>query len=110
MREDAGRPEADRNLQLLRATGSDFNINAFSLNWRHNDRTLNDDIEEAKYLIQHVVERLWVDQSEDDPITIPTVLTSTQFSNSLYGDCERKFSERLGLRPCTLDLSFSVAS
>ena len=61
-------------------------------------------MEEANYLMQRVVERLSVDQPEDDPTTIPIVLTSTQFTDQLYGECKRKFTERLGLKSCTLDL------
>jgi hypothetical protein len=104
VKEDAGRPDDDKTMQLLRALGSDLNINAFGLNWRHIDGTLNDDMEEANYLMERVVERLSVDQPEDDPTTIPIVLTSTEFSDELYGECKKKFSERLGLKPCTLDL------
>lgn len=104
VQEDAGRPDNDKTMQLLRALGSDLNINALGLNWRHMDGKLNDDMEEANYLMQRVVERLSVDQPEDDPTTIPIVLTSTEFSDELYGECKKKFSDRLGLRSCTLDL------
>lgn len=101
VQEDAERPEDEKAMQLLRALGSDLNINAIAFNWRG---TLNDDMEEANYLMHRVVERLSVDQPEDDPTKIPIVLTSTEFSDELYGECKEKYAERLGLRPCTLDL------
>jgi hypothetical protein len=104
VQEDADRPDDDKTMQLLRALGSDLNINAFSLNWRHKDGTLNDDMEEANYLMERVVQRLSVDQPEDDPTTLPIVLTSTEFSDELYGNCKKKFGDRLGVKSCTLDL------
>ena len=106
VREDVNRSEDAKAMKLLRALGSDLNINAFSLNRRHKDGTLNTDIEEANYLMERVVTRLSVDQPEDDPTTIPIYLTSTEFSDELYGDCKANFSKRLGLFPSVLDLFF----
>ncbi|KAL8650132.1 MAG: hypothetical protein Q9226_005273 [Calogaya cf. arnoldii] len=95
--EDAERATEDKAMVLSRALGSDLNINAFALNFRYSDGTLNDDVEEANYLNRRVVETLSVDSSEDDPTKIPFFLTSTEFEHKLYGDCARHFKKRLGL-------------
>ncbi|KAI0602443.1 pyridoxal-dependent decarboxylase domain-containing protein [Biscogniauxia sp. FL1348] len=102
--EDESRPEDQKVMKLLRALGSDLNINAFSLNFRFEDGTLNDDVEEANYLMQRVVETFSVDSPHDDPTKIPLYLTSTEFSDDLYGSCKAKFMERLGLDQSTQDL------
>ncbi|CZS94233.1 uncharacterized protein RAG0_04293 [Rhynchosporium agropyri] len=104
---DIGKPEDEKALTLLRALGSDLNINAFALNFRltpGKDGAWNTDVEEANYLMRRVVERLSVDSPEDDPSTIPFVLTSTQFSKDLYDECATNFKHRLGLRKDNLDL------
>jgi hypothetical protein len=86
------------------------NINAFALNFRHaptgreTQGRLNEDVEEANYLMQRVVESLSVDSPTDDPTRIPLYLTSTEFSDELYGDCKRRFMKRLGLKDSTQDL------
>ena len=101
---DAERPENDKAMKLMRALGSDLNINAFALNFRHTDGSLNTDIEEANYLMQRVVEDLSVDEPTDRPTEIPLYLTSTEFSDELYGECKRHFVKRLGLTPSAMDL------
>ncbi|KAL8834411.1 MAG: hypothetical protein Q9176_007498 [Flavoplaca citrina] len=95
--EDADRPTEEKAMVLLRALGSDLNINAFALNFRYSDGTVNDDVEEANYLNRRVVEVLSVDSPEDDPTKIPFFLTSTEFEHELYGDCAKHFKKRLGL-------------
>lgn len=95
--EDADRPNEEKAMVLLRALGSDLNINAFALNFRRSDGTLNDDVEEANYLNRRVVEALSVDSPEDDPTKIPFYLTSTEFEHELYGNCAQHFKKRLGL-------------
>lgn len=95
--EDLSRPEEDKAMKLMRELGSDLNINAFALNFRYEDGQLNDDIEEANYLMQRVVETLSVDSPTDDPTAIPLFLTSTEFSDELYGKCKANFVKRLGL-------------
>ncbi|KAL8803494.1 MAG: hypothetical protein Q9200_006185 [Gallowayella weberi] len=95
--EDADRPTEDKAMVLLRALGSDLNINVFALNFRHSDGTLNDDVEEANYLNRRVVEALSVDSPEDEPTKIPFYLTSTEFDNDMYGICAQHFKKRLGL-------------
>ncbi|KAI1630536.1 pyridoxal-dependent decarboxylase domain protein [Biscogniauxia mediterranea] len=102
--DDESRPESQKVMKLLRALGSDLNINAFSLNFRFADGTLNDDVEEANYLMQRVIEKFSVDSPTDDPTKIPLYLTSTEFSDELYGSCKAKFMERLGLEQSTQDL------
>lgn len=102
--EDADRSPDDKAMVLLRALGSDLNINAFALNFRHSDGTLNDDVEEANYLNRRVVEALSVDSPEDDPTKIPFYLTSTEFEHELYGECARHFKKRLGLAQDELSL------
>lgn len=95
--EDEGRPKDDKALALLRALGSDLNINVFSTNWRYADGALNDDVEEANYFNKRVIMRLSVDSPEDDPTTIPFYLTSTTFMIHEYGECAQHFKRRLGL-------------
>ncbi|KAI0012591.1 pyridoxal-dependent decarboxylase domain-containing protein [Xylariaceae sp. FL0662B] len=102
--EDLKRPDEHKILKLMRELGSDLNINCFAFNFRHADGRLNDDIEEANYLMQRVVETLSVDSPTDDPTKIPLYLTSTQFSDELYGKCKSNFMRRLGLEPSTQDL------
>ena len=102
--EDAHRPENAKTLKLMRAIGSDLNINAFALNFRLADGSLNTDIEEANYLMQRVVEDLSVDEPTDDPTKIPLYLTSTEFSDELYGECKKHFVKRLGLESSSTDL------
>ncbi|KAK4207527.1 pyridoxal phosphate-dependent transferase [Rhypophila decipiens] len=94
---DTCRPTKDKTMTLLRALGSDLNINAFALNWRHADGTLNTDVEEANYLMNRVVSRLSVDSPDDNPTKIPLYLTSTEFSTADYGRCVTTFKRRLGL-------------
>nr|XP_036588515.1 pyridoxal-dependent decarboxylase domain protein [Colletotrichum truncatum]KAF6799888.1 pyridoxal-dependent decarboxylase domain protein [Colletotrichum truncatum] len=104
LEEDQTRPDDQKAMKLMRALGSDLNINAFSLNFRYEDGRLNDDIEEANYLMQRVVETLSVDSPTDDPTKIPLYLTSTEFSDELYGKCKEHFVRRLGLAQSTQDL------
>lgn len=102
--DDANRAPEDKAMVLLRALGSDLNINAFALNFRYSDGTLNDDVEEANYLNRRVVEALSVDSPEDDPTKIPFYLTSTEFEHELYGHCAQHFKKRLGLAQDELSL------
>lgn len=95
--EDEGRPKDDKALALLRALGSDLNINAFSTNWRYEDGTLNTEVEEANYFNQRVIQRLSMDSPEDEPTKIPFYLTSTTFLLHEYGECAQHFKKRLGL-------------
>ncbi|RWA14500.1 hypothetical protein EKO27_g597 [Xylaria grammica] len=102
--EDQKRPHELKAMKLMREIGSDLNINAFALNFRYEDGRLNDDIEEANYLMLRVVETLSVDSPSDDPTKIPLFLTSTEFSDELYGKCKSNFVKRLGLEQSTQDL------
>ncbi|KXJ85791.1 pyridoxal phosphate-dependent transferase [Microdochium bolleyi] len=101
---DVGRDDDSKAMKLMRDLGSDLNINAFSLNFRHSNGDLNKDIEEANYLMQRVVEALSVDSPGDDPTKIPLYLTSTTFSDKLYGKCKENFAKRLGLEKSTQEL------
>ncbi|KAI0436642.1 pyridoxal-dependent decarboxylase domain-containing protein [Xylaria telfairii] len=103
-KEDLKRPDNAKAMTLMRELGSDLNINAFALNFRYKDGTLNDDIEEANYLMLRVVQALSVDSPTDDPTKIPLYLTSTEFSDELYGNCKSNFVKRLGLKESTQDL------
>ncbi|KAK1446929.1 hypothetical protein CCUS01_02488 [Colletotrichum cuscutae] len=102
--EDEARPDDEKVMKLLRSLGSDLNINAFALNFRYEDGRLNDDIEEANYLMQRVIEALSVDSPDDDPTQIPLFLTSTEFSDELYGECKANYVKRLGLEQSSQDL------
>ncbi|KAK1640741.1 pyridoxal-dependent decarboxylase domain protein [Colletotrichum phormii] len=101
---DKEKPDDEKLMKLLRSLGSDLNINAFALNFRYEDGRLNDDIEEANYLMQRVIEALSVDSPDDDPTKIPLFLTSTEFSDELYGECKANYVKRLGLEQSPLDL------
>ncbi|KAE8147892.1 pyridoxal-dependent decarboxylase conserved domain protein [Aspergillus avenaceus] len=91
-------------MTLLRALGSDLNINAFALNWRYADGRLNDDIEEANYLMRKVVEKLSISTPDDDPVKIPFYLTSTEFKHEEYGACAENFMRRLAIDRSTENL------
>lgn len=84
-------------MELLAQLGSDTNINAFALNWKHEDGTLNNDLEEANYFMKRVVDKLSITTPDTDPSTIPIFLTSTQFSFEEYGKCKQTFQRRLGV-------------
>ncbi|KAL8819057.1 MAG: hypothetical protein Q9191_007816, partial [Dirinaria sp. TL-2023a] len=103
--EDENRPKDRKALALLRALGSDLNINAFSTNWRYENGDLNDEVEEANYFNQRVIQRLSVDSPEDDPVQIPFYLTSTTFVIHEYGECVQHFKKRLGLYADDVDLT-----
>lgn len=104
VREDANRPTDQKSMKLMRDLGSDLNINAFALNFRHSNGKLNDDVEEANYLMLRVIEALSVDSPLDDPAKIPLYLTSTEFTDELYGDCKKHFMRRLKLAESTQPL------
>lgn len=57
MTEDEKRPDDDKALVLLRALGSDLNVNPFSTNWRYENGTLNTDVEKANYFNLRVIQR-----------------------------------------------------
>jgi hypothetical protein len=84
-------------MSLLRALGSDLNINAFALNWRYEDGRLNDDIEEANYLMLRVVKKLSISSPNDRPLEKGFYLTSTEFKHEEYGNCAELFMDRLGI-------------
>ncbi|TVY85093.1 putative L-tyrosine/L-aspartate decarboxylase [Lachnellula suecica] len=102
--------ESDKELNtmaLLRTLGSDLNINAFAINFRLTpgvNGKWNTEVEEANYLMTRVAERLMVDSPEDDPSTLPFVLTTTMFSQKSYDTCVSNFKDRLGLTRDELDL------
>ena len=102
--EDASRPENDKTMALLRALGSDLNINVLSTNWRYADGRLNDEVEEANYLNQRIIQRFSVDSPDDKPTAIPLYLSSTIFKIEEYGECAQHFKKRLGLYPDHVDL------
>ena len=102
--EDETRPEDDKTMALLRALGSDLNINSFTTNWKYADGTLNTEVEEANYFNTRVIQRLSVDSPEDDPTQIPFYLTSTNFTVGEYGDCVQHFKKRLSLHQDEEDL------
>ncbi|KAF2146332.1 uncharacterized protein K452DRAFT_355737 [Aplosporella prunicola CBS 121167] len=97
-------PGGQTALELLRLLGSDLNINAFAVNFRFSSGKLNDDTNEANYLMQRIVQRLSVDSPGDDPTKIPMWLTSTEFSPKTYGVCVQNFKKRMGLQDGSQDL------
>ena len=72
-----------------------LSLNAFALNWKDEKGNLNTDLEEANYFMKKIVDKLSVTSANTDPTTIPIFLTSTQFSHDDYGDCAKKFMERI---------------
>ncbi|KAK7754117.1 hypothetical protein SLS62_003963 [Diatrype stigma] len=104
IQDDQQRPDDQKAIKLMRDLGSDLNINAFALNFRYSDGTVNTDVEEANYLMQRVVQAFSVESPYDDPTKIPLYLTSTEFSDELYGDCKANFMKRLQLHRSTQDL------
>ncbi len=97
-REIFNSPEA---MELICKLGSDTNINAFTLNWKHDDGTLNTDVEEANYFMKNIVDRLSITKADTSPTDIPLFLTSTKFSHDDYGKCVAKFMWRMGLDAST---------
>ncbi|RGP63878.1 hypothetical protein FLONG3_9772 [Fusarium longipes] len=93
-------------MKIIRDLGSDTNINCFTLNWKDENGVLNDDLEEANYLMKRVVDKLSITSPNTDPSTIPIYLTSTQFLPEDYGACAHKFMERMGVK--TSDQSLFV--
>lgn len=87
-------PEA---MEIIRRLGSDTNINAFALNWKYEDGTLNTDLEEANYFMRQIVNRLSITSPDTSPTDIPIFVTSTMFSPKEYGRCMEKFMERIGI-------------
>jgi glutamate/tyrosine decarboxylase-like PLP-dependent enzyme len=104
MADDHHRPDDQKAVRFLRSLGSDLNINGFALNFRYSDGTINEDVEEANYLMQRVIEAFSVDSPSDKPAKIPLYLTSTEFSDELYGKCKEHFMKRLKLKPSTQNL------
>lgn len=104
VKEDESRPDDEKTMSLLRALGSDLNINAFGVNWRYADGKLNDEVEESNYLNRRIMQRFSVDTPEDDPTKIPLYLSSTTFAIKEYGDCAQHFKKRLGLFQDSVDL------
>lgn len=102
--EDRDRPDELKAIKLMRDLGSDLNINAFALNFRFSDGTVNTDVEEANYLMQRVVKAFSIESPSDDPTKIPLYLSSTEFSDELYGSCKAHFMKRLQLDDSTQDL------
>ena len=103
--EDESRPKDDKALALLRALGSDLNINAFGTNWRYADGRLNDEVEEANYFNQRIIQRFSVDTPEDDPTKIPLYLSSSTLTVEQYGECAQHLKKRLGLYQDNVDLA-----
>ena len=91
-------------MSLLRVIGSDLNINAFGINWRYPDGTINDDIEEANYLMQRVLKRLSISTPNDTPTDIGFYLTSAEYKYEEYGTCAENFMDRLGIDVCKQNL------
>ncbi|KAF3001603.1 hypothetical protein E8E14_005800 [Neopestalotiopsis sp. 37M] len=104
VKDDQARPRDQKAMKFMRDLGSDLNINAFAINFRYSDGRLNEDVEEANYLMKRVIEALSVDSPDDDPSKIPLYLTSTEFSDELYGNCKKHFMKRLGLEDSKQDL------
>ncbi|KAK1750944.1 pyridoxal phosphate-dependent transferase [Echria macrotheca] len=95
------KPIGQKTLPLLLALGSDLNINAFALNWRYPDGTVNIDVAEANHLMSRVVKRLSIRSPDDRPGAVALFLGSTRFSSEEYGDALVKFKRRLGLDAST---------
>ncbi|KAK1148172.1 hypothetical protein N8T08_010816 [Aspergillus melleus] len=73
VKDKAAEQQDHQTIPLLRNLGSDLNINAFALNWRYSDGTLNTDIEEANDLMRRVVKMLSIDSPNADPAKVPLI-------------------------------------
>ncbi|KAI6764322.1 hypothetical protein HG530_008111 [Fusarium avenaceum] len=91
-------------MKIIRDLGSDTNINCFALNWKDEEGNLNNDLEEANYLMKRVVDKLSITSADTDPSQIPIFLTSTSFLHEDYGACAHKFMERMGVQKCDQNL------
>lgn len=89
--------EDEKAMRLLNELGSDLNINAFAVNFRYPDGSLNTSVEEANWLNRRIFEALSVTDPNEDPRAIPFYLTSTTFAEADYGECADRFKARLGL-------------
>lgn len=89
--------EDEEAMRLLNELGSDLNINAFAVNFRYPDGSLNTSVEEANWLNRRIFEALSVTDPNEDPRAIPFYLTSTTFAEADYGECADRFKARLGL-------------
>ena len=57
----------------LRELGSDLNVNAVALNWYREDGSINDEIEEANYLMKRVVDQLSITKADQNRGTFPCI-------------------------------------
>lgn len=78
--------------------GSDFAINAFAVNFKLKDGTVNQDVIEANNLGKRIFNRLSITNTGVDINTKPLILTSTQLSQTSYGTCLSTLKNRLGLK------------
>ncbi|KAA8895556.1 pyridoxal phosphate-dependent transferase [Sphaerosporella brunnea] len=83
-------------LEKLRGLGSDLVINCFAVNFKIQG-DWNTDVEVANRLNKRIVKRMSSVYPKHDPKKIEFFLTSTEFHQSVYGECAGKFKERLGL-------------
>ncbi|KAH6884277.1 pyridoxal phosphate-dependent transferase [Thelonectria olida] len=88
---------SEEAMKIICRLGSDTNINAFALNWKHSNGTLNTDLEEANYFMKSIVDRLSITTADTNPSDIPIFLTSTKFSQEDYGSCADAFMKRIGV-------------
>lgn len=87
-----------RATQLLGSLESDLIVNTFACNFRLEDGTLNDNVEEANNLNRRIVNRLSVTSPDKLPAEVSLFLTSTEFLQHEYGACADHFKKRLGLK------------
>ena len=85
---------------LFSALGSDQVILAFSLNFRHPDGSLNDDLEKANAFNARVFARCSLIEPRADLTDLELILTSSRYEPKVYGHhFVDAFSRRLGVRP-----------
>ncbi|KAK0716870.1 pyridoxal phosphate-dependent transferase [Lasiosphaeria miniovina] len=103
VKNNTGKDSADKTMTLLRALGSDININLFAVNWRYPgpEGKLNTDVEEANYFMTRIIKKLSVDSPDDATTTIPLYLTPALLEPDVYGECVENYKKRLGLEPDT---------
>ena len=98
--------------QLFTAVGSDQVILAFSLNFRHADGHLNDDLERANAFNERVFNHCSLIEPRADTSDLELILTSSRYEPKIYSHhFVDAFCRRLGVRPTAdVGVDFLIAT
>lgn len=92
--------DKEKIMDMLRALGSDLNINAFACNFKIDGKP-NEDVEEANYLNNRIYQRLSITKPDVYAQDIELFLSATTLKMTDYGKCCTNFKKRLGLETTT---------